>query len=142
MAKASKKRAKKKSAKKKSAGKRRKSSRKGKSAPKKSSRKTVKRKPARKAPAKKTPPPNPEPAWPVLFATIAAIVTGLAAAWVLSDFSMAANAAAFTSSLAQAGGAVSAAAYACDVLAVQTADIPIAQTWLVLAHPGLVPTLH
>ena len=141
MAKASKKRAKK-SAKKKSVAKRRKSSRKGKSAPKKSRRKSVKRKPARRAPAKKAPATNPEPAWPVLFATLVAIVSGLAAAWVLSDFSMAANAAAFSSSLAQAGGAVSAAAYGCDVLAVQTADIPVAETWLALAHPGLVPTLR
>ena len=138
MAKASKKRAKK-SAKKKSAGKRRKSSRKGKSAPKKSSRKSVKRRPAKKAPAKKAPPKTPEPAWPVLFATILAIVTGLAAAWVLADFSMAANAAAFSSGVAQA---MSAVAYACDVQAVQTADMPIAETWLALAHPGLVPTLR
>lgn len=141
MAKASKKRAKK-SAKKKSVAKRRKSSRKGKSAPKKSSRKSVKRRPGKKAPAKKAPPKTPEPAWPVLFATILAIVTGLAAAWVLADFSMAANAAAFSPALTQAGDAMSAAAYACDVQAVQTADIPIAETWLALAHPGLVPTLR
>jgi len=141
MAKASKKRAKK-SAKKKSVAKRRKSSRKGKSAPKKSRRKSVKRKPARKAPAKKAPEANPEPAWPVLFATIAAIVAGLAAAWVLSDFSMAANAAALSPSLTQAGDAMSAVVHACDLQAVQTADRPIADTWLALAHPGLVPTLR
>jgi hypothetical protein len=98
MAKRAKKRGKKKTAKKKSVSKRRKSSRKGKSAPKKSSRKSVRRRPAKKMPAKKapaeeTPPAGSDPAWPVLFATLFAFVAGLAAAWVLGEFSTAANAA-------------------------------------------------
>jgi hypothetical protein len=105
MAKRAKKRSKKKTSKKKSAGKQRKSSRKGKSAPKKkSSRKSVKREPARKAPAKRppaedTPPAGSDPAWPVLFATLFAFVAGLAAAWIFGEFSTAANAATFVSTL-------------------------------------------
>jgi len=129
MAKAAKKRAKKKTAKRKGAAKRRKSSRKGKSAPKKPARKSVKRKPAKKAPSK-----NQDTAWPVLFATIAAIFAGLAAAWILSDFSMAANAAAL---LPSGGDMPWSAAYDCAAKTVQTAD-----TWLALAHPDLVPTLQ
>jgi hypothetical protein len=102
MAKRAKKRGKKKAAKKKSASKRRKSSRKGKSAPKKSSRKSVRRRPAKKmpvkkAPAEETPPAGSDPAWPVLFATLFAFVAGLAAAWVLGEFSTAANAATLAS---------------------------------------------
>lgn len=137
MAKASKKRSKKKSAKKKSAGKRRKSSRKGKSAPRKSSRKSVRRKPAkkrapaRKAPAQEAPPPATDPAWPVLFATLFAFLAGLAAAWVFGDFSTAANAAALSSA------AMAEPVHACAVQAVQAAE-----TWLALAHPEFVPTLH
>jgi len=123
---AKKKRAKKKSVKRKGAAKRRKSSRKGKTAPKKPAR-SVKRKPAKKAPPK-----SQDTAWPVLFATIAAIFAGLAAAWVLSDFSMAANAAVL--SVAEAPWS---AAYDCAAKTVQTAD-----TWLALAHPTLVPTLR
>jgi hypothetical protein len=127
MAKAAKKRSKKKTAKRKGAAKRRKSSRKGKSAPKKSVRKSTKRKPAKKAPPK-----NQDTAWPVLFATIAAIFAGLVAAWLLSDFSMAANAAVLsTASIAEP------AAYDCAAKVVQTAE-----TWLALAHPGFVPTLR
>lgn len=130
MAKAAKKRAKKKSAKRKGAAKRRKPSRRGKSAPKKSVRTPAKRKPARKAPPK-----NQDTAWPVLFATVAAIFAGLVAAWVLSDFSMAANAAALSAtSVVDASWS---AAYDCAAKAVQTAD-----TWLALAHPQLVPYLN
>jgi hypothetical protein len=129
MAKAAKKRAKKKSPKRKGAAKRRKSSRKGKSAPKKPTRKAVKRKRAKKAPPK-----NQDTAWPVLFATVAAIFAGLVAAWVLSDFSMAANAAALSS---MPVGEVSSAVYDCAAKVVQTAD-----TWLALAHPDFVPTLR
>ena len=130
MAKAAKKRSKKKSVKRKGAAKRRKSSRKGKSAPKKPARKSVKRKPA-----KKSPPKNQDTAWPVLFATIAAIFAGLAAAWVLSDFSMAANAAVLSG--VPFVDAPWSATHDCAAKLVQTAD-----TWLALAHPDLVPTLR
>jgi hypothetical protein len=130
MAKAAKKRSKKKTAKRKGAAKRRKTSRKGKSAPKKSVRKSTKRKAAKKAPPK-----NPETAWPVLFATIAAICAGLFAAWVLSDFSIAASAA--TLSTAPIADTPWAAVHDCAAKVVQTAD-----TWLALAHPNLVPTLR
>jgi hypothetical protein len=84
-------------------------------------RKTVTRAPA----AKETP-------WPVILTVAIVVLTGLIAAWQFGGISVAANAAAYMP-LPSAVDVLALNDYGCG-------EARLAETWMMVAHPNLVPT--
>jgi hypothetical protein len=122
----------------------RRKSRAGKAAGGRRRRKTApaRRRPARQQPRKKAKkmkrkaveraPKATDNSWPVILTVMIVLLTGLIAAWQFGDRTMAANAAAQASQRAPA-----------EILSLNDhgcGEAHRAETWMMVAHPGLVPT--
>ncbi|MCC6947902.1 MAG: hypothetical protein IT539_09060 [Bradyrhizobiaceae bacterium] len=102
-------------------------------------RKGAKRRPARRKPAKRAPklaPARRDEPWPMVLAVVVALLVGLVAVWQFGGVTMAANAATYLPL---------AAADAAGILPIGDCghgSAAAADTWLMVAHPGLVPVLR
>jgi len=103
-------------------------------AKRKPKRKTAKKKSVRRA-SKPVPAPRKEP-WPMIFAVMVALLVGLVAAWQFGGAAIAANAAASMPFVAaDAAGIFAIGDYGCG-------GAVAGDTWLMVAHPDLVPVFR